>query len=251
MLIANDGRPGREAAIGGTLGAPGLRIPALFISTGAALDVRAAGRATISVDAVSEQRRTANVLAETGDGPRVAMAGAHLDSVADGPGMNDDGSGIAALLAAARTLRGTGAGRGAAAPRASGAPRNWACTGRAATSPGSTEAARKAIAAYVNLDMVGTRGGRRRRLPRRRPHRAQPASRAARARPARTSARESLGTSSDHAPFERAGIPVGGVFTGLDRCYHRACDDADNVDPRRVADAAAATAATLLEVGSR
>ena len=35
--------------------------------------------------------------------------------------------------------------------------------------------------------------------------------------------------SSDHAPFARVGIPVGGVFTGLDRCYHRACDDAGYV----------------------
>ena len=62
---------------------------------------------------------------------------------------------------------------------------------------------------------------------------------------------EPLRPDSDHAPFDRAGIPVGGVFTGLDRCYHRACDDADNVDPVRAADAAAATAATLLAITSR
>ncbi len=49
----------------------------------------------------------------------------------------------------------------------------------------------------------------------------------------------------------RAGVPVAGVYAGrLDRCYHRACDDAANVDARRVADAAAATAATLLELSS-
>jgi superfamily I DNA/RNA helicase len=59
-----------------------------------------------------------------------------------------------------------------------------------------------------------------------------------------------LGGSSDHASFARQGIPAGGIFTGLGRCYHRACDDEDNVDPRRVADAAAATAATLLELRS-
>jgi hypothetical protein len=62
---------------------------------------------------------------------------------------------------------------------------------------------------------------------------------------------EDLGASSDHAPFAGAGIAVGGIFTGLDRCYHRACDDAGNVDPERTADAAAATAATLLELSAR
>ena len=45
---------------------------------------------------------------------------------------------------------------------------------------------------------------------------------------------ESTGGNSDHAPFQRAGVPVGGLFTGAgpphDSCYHRACDDIDNVD---------------------
>jgi aminopeptidase S len=39
---------------------------------------------------------------------------------------------------------------------------------------------------------------------------------------------------SDHVPFQRAGIPVAGLFTGAgrpaDACYHRACDDLSNVD---------------------
>ncbi|MET0188843.1 MAG: M28 family peptidase, partial [Pseudonocardia sediminis] len=41
-----------------------------------------------------------NVVAQTrtGDPAAVVMAGAHLDSVSDGPGLNDDGSGVAALL---------------------------------------------------------------------------------------------------------------------------------------------------------
>ena len=44
---------------------------------------------------------------------------------------------------------------------------------------------------------------------------------------------ENAGENSDHAPFQRAGIPVGGLFTGAGRphdpCYHRACDDIDNI----------------------
>ena len=47
---------------------------------------------------------TSNVLAETrgGDPDNVMMAGAHLDSVNAGPGIQDNGSGSAALLEVAR-----------------------------------------------------------------------------------------------------------------------------------------------------
>ncbi len=53
--------------------------------------------------------RTRSILAELpGSEPGVVvMLGAHLDSVIDGPGMNDDGSGVAALLEIARALGGT------------------------------------------------------------------------------------------------------------------------------------------------
>lgn len=248
VLVANDGRPGRTGVIAGTLGAPGVRIPALFVSSAAAQDLRSAGRVTVSVDAVSEQRRTANVLAETGEGPRVAMAGAHLDSVADGPGLNDDGSGVAAVLAVAEELGGR-APEGTRLRLGLWGAEELGLYGSRRYVGSLDRAGHEAIAAYVNLDMVGTRGGgvdvyrgddRIRRSLRR----------GLRERGREEVGVESLGASSDHAPFARAGIPVGGIFTGLDRCYHRACDGAGNVDPERVADAAAATAATLLDVSS-
>ena len=49
---------------------------------------------------------TWNVIAETkaGDHDNVQMLGAHLDSVEEGPGVNDNGSGSAALLASAEAL---------------------------------------------------------------------------------------------------------------------------------------------------
>lgn len=55
---------------------------------------------TLLVDAVSETRETWNIIAETkeGDPDKVIMLGAHLDSVQQGPGINDDGTGTAALL---------------------------------------------------------------------------------------------------------------------------------------------------------
>ena len=43
----------------------------------------------------------------TGDPAKVVMAGAHLDSVPDGPGINDNGSGVAALLEIATRLGGS------------------------------------------------------------------------------------------------------------------------------------------------
>ena len=157
------------------------------------------------------------------------MAGAHLDSVTDGPGINDDGSGVAALLAAAGTLRGR-APDGARLRLGFWGAEELGLYGSRRYVAGLGEAARKAIAGYVNLDMVGTRDGDvavyrgddgiRRSLRR-----------ALTDRGVDDIQGEDLGASSDHAPFARAGIPVGGIFTGLDRCYHRACDDAGNVDP--------------------
>jgi hypothetical protein len=71
--------------------------------------VELAAEATIevelSVSAIAISRATENILAEkTGEDPsaRAVMIGAHLDSVAAGPGINDNGSGSAAVLELAR-----------------------------------------------------------------------------------------------------------------------------------------------------
>ena len=55
---------------------------------------------------------------------------------------------------------------------------------------------------------------------------------------------------SDHASFERADIPAGGLFTGLDACYHQPCDTIRNVDRKVLATSIRAidgTVADLLE----
>lgn len=64
------------------------------LAAGERLDV------TLIVDAITETRETWNVFVETksGDPDKVVMLGAHLDSVQKGAGINDDGSGVAALL---------------------------------------------------------------------------------------------------------------------------------------------------------
>jgi Iap family predicted aminopeptidase len=57
-------------------------------------------KVTLTIDSVAEQRPSWNIISETkqGDPNNVVMLGAHLDSVQAGPGVNDDGSGTAALL---------------------------------------------------------------------------------------------------------------------------------------------------------
>jgi Zn-dependent M28 family amino/carboxypeptidase len=61
----------------------------------------------VKTDTFRGEATTSNVFAEskTGDPDNVVMAGAHLDSVGAGPGINDNGSGSAAILEVARQMR--------------------------------------------------------------------------------------------------------------------------------------------------
>jgi Iap family predicted aminopeptidase len=210
-----------------TLGAPGIRIPVLAV--GATAGRSLGGTVELEVDAVSERRRTANVIAETASGRgRVVMAGGHLDSVPAGPGINDNGSGAAALLEVADALGGRAPG--ARVRLAFWGAEELGLIGSRRWVSRLEREEREEIAAYVNLDMVGS------------PNPAQGVysdadpeiERLLRRLVGPGAVEENAGGRSDHAPFQRAGIPVGGLFTGAgephDPCYHRACDDIDNVD---------------------
>ena len=74
----------------------------MFTTYAAGVDLAATPGATVTVTVsyVADQRSAWNVLAETdsGNDDNVVMAGAHLDSVQEGAGINDNGSGSAALL---------------------------------------------------------------------------------------------------------------------------------------------------------
>ena len=61
---------------------------------------------SMTIDAQVNDRFFPQVLAETQGGSpnRVVVAGAHLDSVAAGPGVNDDGSGTSAQLEIAKQI---------------------------------------------------------------------------------------------------------------------------------------------------
>jgi aminopeptidase Y len=103
VILFNEGQPGRTGLVTPIGDTPGLAIPVVFATYAAAeeLIVLTPGATVrVKVDFTEETRTTWNVLAESqyGNANNVVMAGAHLDSVQDGPGINDNGSGSATLL---------------------------------------------------------------------------------------------------------------------------------------------------------
>nr|WP_244900510.1 M28 family peptidase [Streptomyces nanshensis] len=108
-----------EGELSGTLEDPSNgRIPTGGVSEkdGKALaDEASSGKVTANVELreFQEERSTPNVIAETpgGDEDHVAMFGAHLDSVPEGPGINDNASGSAGILETALQFAAAGGTR--------------------------------------------------------------------------------------------------------------------------------------------
>jgi Zn-dependent M28 family amino/carboxypeptidase len=97
-----------EQAMGGTLGAnTDVKIPVVSVTKSVGFLLHAkAGPATIKLNANTQSFKARNIIAQTktGSPTDVVMAGAHLDSVPEGPGINDNGSGVAAVLETAVQL---------------------------------------------------------------------------------------------------------------------------------------------------
>jgi Zn-dependent M28 family amino/carboxypeptidase len=102
VIVMNEGQPGRTGLVGMIGDATGLSIPAVFVTFAAGADLAGTPGASVrvKVEFTAETRKAFNVFAESGEGDEsnVVMAGAHLDSVQDGAGINDNGTGSAALL---------------------------------------------------------------------------------------------------------------------------------------------------------
>jgi Zn-dependent M28 family amino/carboxypeptidase len=97
-----------EEHMGGTLGEnTDVKIPVVSVTKpdGATLRLTS-GPATVKLSAETRTIAARNVVAQTKTGltSDVVMAGAHLDSVPEGPGINDNGSGVAAVLETALQL---------------------------------------------------------------------------------------------------------------------------------------------------
>ncbi|MGH3330419.1 MAG: M28 family peptidase [Nocardioidaceae bacterium] len=115
-IVYNNDEANPDDLVNGTLGSPdatSLPTGGTSLTVGRSLVDQLAGGAellaTIDLEELREERTTSNVIAESRTGYRdnVVMAGAHLDSVNAGPGINDNGSGSAALLETALTLADT------------------------------------------------------------------------------------------------------------------------------------------------
>ena len=197
-------------------------------------------------------RASRNVVALSGGAIR-AIVVAHLDGVSEGPGANDNGSGVAVLLEVARALRGERglllAALGAEERVETGSRIHL---GSARLLRGVSASGRRRVGLAVSLDMVGV--GSRLHV------------RGLEAVPNRSSAlvlREArslrLGVSylqdpgwSDHAELTRGGLPATWIQWREDRCWHSACDRAGRVDPRKLAATARLTvAAALAALGGR
>jgi hypothetical protein len=277
VLIANEGVPGRRAPILGTLVRPGIGIPVLGISSalGSQLARARSVRVRIAVSAVSRRARSVNVIADLpGRSGGAVLLGAHLDSVANGPGINDNASGTALVLEIASQARRLGVRPARGLRFAFWGAEELGLVGSSAyvRSLGARE--RGQLRAVLNFDMVGSPNYGRFVYD---GDNAPPGS--ARIenlfRGYFASRRQSvdevaLEGSSDHAPFARAGIPVGGLFTGADArkeasqarsfggaagrpydaCHHQPCDTIANVNLRVLSQMAGAAAVVALQLAT-
>jgi len=263
VIIFNEGQEGRTETINGTLGEPGVGIPVVGTSFDVGVELAATGvTARISVTADSEIRDSQNVIAESpgGRGDRVVVVGAHLDSVPEGPGINDNGSGSAAILETALQMAELGI-----------TPRNkvrFAWWGAEESGLLGSEyyvsqlTARdvKNIALNLNFDMVGSPNfvrfvydGDGSATPTAGPNGSKTVEQVFLSYfesldPPLPTEPTAFDGRSDYGPFIAVGIPAGGLFTGAegiktdeeaeiyggvagvayDPCYHQPCDTFDN-----------------------
>jgi aminopeptidase S len=202
-----------------------------------------------------------NVIAETrtGDPGQVVMIGAHLDSVEEGPGIVDNGSGVATVLEIAAQLGTDPSVQNRVRFAFFGAEENGA-EGSTAYVEGLSGVNRKKIKLYLNVDMVASpnggylvQGGKGNDLEEAGPPGSATIGRVLADQLTKTGVTkpefiEFVG--DDESPFIEAGIPVAGAENGdadektakqakawggeagavYDRCYHQACDTIDNVN---------------------
>jgi Zn-dependent M28 family amino/carboxypeptidase len=269
MLVVSRASPTRPVGAPATLFTSGyyndLTVPVGIIDPTADASLRRTDSpVTLVLDNEPVMTTSRNVIAQTrtGDVDNVVMVGAHLDSVRSGPGINDNGSGVGAVLETALQL--------GSEPQAANAVRFAFWGAEEVSMDGSKNYLRSLgkeqldrIALYLNFDMLGSpnpgyftddgdqstqtgqvvpvpggSAGIERLLAGR--------LNLAGVRPADIP----LQRNTDYGPFVTAGIPVGGLTTGssqlktevqarlwggkagaaFDPNYHTRGDTIDNVD---------------------
>jgi Zn-dependent M28 family amino/carboxypeptidase len=266
LIVANN-EDGDQ--MGGTLGeGTDVKIPVISVTKATGERLRGApGPTAIKLNAGVRVEHTRNVIAQTktGSTANVVMIGAHLDSVPEGPGINDNGSGVAAVLETALQLGNS--------PQVANAVRFGLFGAEEEGLLGSNnyvgslnEDALKDIALYLNFDMLGspnpgyfTYDGDQSSVPKdgeglpRVPEGSAGIERTLVAflkgagKPAEDTSFEGR---SDYDGFTKAGVPAGGLFSGaeekktleqaerwggqadapFDPNYHKATDTLEHID---------------------
>ena len=107
VIIFNEGQPGRQDLIGGTLDSEHSgRIPVVFTTyaVGEALaEVKEPVRLFVDAETVTLNQDNITATRQGNSGKRWVL-GAHLDSVFQGPGINDNGTGVAVILEIGRYI---------------------------------------------------------------------------------------------------------------------------------------------------
>ncbi len=214
-------------------------------------ELDAAGFTTRVQQFTASGRTGYNLIADWpgGDASQVVMAGSHLDSVTSGAGINDNGSGSAAVLETALAVARSGYQPTKHLRFAWWGAEELGLVGSKAYVNSLATADRSRISGYLNFDMIGS---------------PNPGYFVYDDDPAIEKTFKDyftgLGISteietegdgrSDHAPFKNAGVPVGGLFSGadyrktsaqaakwggtagqpFDRCYHSSCDTTANIN---------------------
>lgn len=201
-----------------------LTLPVAVIdrTTDAALR-RTTAPVRLTLDAQASVAKSRNVVAQTktGDTANVVVAGANLDSAPRSPGINDNGTGVAALLAIADAL-GPESQIGNAVRFAFWGSERLGAAGKYLSGLDAGEL--DDIAAYLDADMLGstnagffTYDGDQSAEPSEAPEGSAGIERTlagylnlAGVRPADMP----MDGTGDYSPFLKAGVPVGGVTTG-------------------------------------
>lgn len=284
VVIFNEGQEGRQELLLGSLSRI-FTVPVLGLSYADGRTLYAASEAgpvTVRATAATQSNpaaRTTNVIAESrgGDPSKVLVVGAHLDSVIEGPGINDNGSGTSTVLEVALQMSGL-----KITPRQKVRFAFWGAEesglrGSRHYVESLSSAALSQIYANLNFDMLGSKNyarfvydgdgsaseagppgsGQIERIFTR-----YFASRGLASEPTAFNGR------SDYGPFIAVGIPAGGLFSGaegiktaaqvrryggtagapFDPCYHLACDTTNNLSSKallELGDAAAHAVLTL------
>nr|WP_306326236.1 M28 family metallopeptidase [Streptomyces venezuelae] len=184
-----------------------------------------------------------------GDPNQVLMAGSHLDSVSSGPGINDNGSGSAAVLETALAVARSGYQPTKHLRFGWWGAEELGLIGSKYYVNNLPSTERAKVKGYLNFDMIGSPN------PGYFVYDDDPTiEQTFKSYFAGLGVPTEIETEgdgrSDHAPFKNVGIPVGGLFTGadyvktaaqaqkwggtsgqsFDRCYHSSCDTTANIN---------------------